>query len=248
MNHETITLDGTATWLRDGKVHTAPISKSLLNDDIYLADLSREPRRYPGQRNYHGHYWFASTRQQVWHESRLEAASLRRLDYLNDVVAIAAQPMRLQIGSFVHFPDFLALREDGSQVVYDVKPLARVTERVRKQFERTAEVCRAVGWGYRIINELPRQAAVNLDFVSLCRMDHFALDPDTINSITAQVTPIWTINDAVRALDAHPRAVARSYVLHLLWARILFCDLGARLSDNTLIALSPRKEFTNVTV
>src|ERR1700712_4767371 len=81
-----------------GVVHERPAHPSLQDADIVSGRPIRKPGRGRGQKNYPGKHWFASSGLHVSFESMLERSALIRIDYATDVIAIAAQPMRIYIG------------------------------------------------------------------------------------------------------------------------------------------------------
>ena len=246
MNVPTSHLTGTATWAVATRRLTAPLTPDLRDQELYRADRIRKPKSFRTQKNRHGEYSFASIQKLVWSESMLEAASLCRLDYGGTVQAIASQPMRLDVGDFQHFPDYLALHNDGSQWLYDVKLARAIDADTRRQFEVTAEICKQIGWHYRVITELPDQAAVNLSTLYEHRLPSLTIDPAAVDMLVAQFEQGWTIADAIDALPFAPASYARARVLHLLWQRVFFVDLGSQLSDATKLHLTHPKEALNV--
>ncbi|APZ33076.1 hypothetical protein BOH66_01245 [Microbacterium aurum] len=237
-----------ATWLRGKKLTTAPLDSNLLDRELYDVDPVRRGAAYPRQRNYHGYFSMASTGEHVWHESLLERDCLMWLDWATDIVAISSQPMKLTTADGeVHYPDLLGLDANGTQTVYDVKPLARINEKARAQFAWTRDVCADIGWDYRVLTELPIQYKVNLTWFAQFR--HHGHHPGAAEETSAleAFREGWTIHDAVRAMPAHSMARARSNVFHLLWTGALTCDMNARMSDRTLLhpRHTTRQEFPN---
>jgi len=251
MNKTTTGTHGTAQWKRNGTIHTAPLGAGLLSEELYESEPIREGNAYPRQRNYHGFYWMAETRRHVWHESLLERDSLLWLDHAADIIAIAAQPMKLIADDgTIHYPDLLALDTRGVQTVYDVKPAAHINAKARAQFEWTRDVCAAVGWEYRVITELPFQYRVNLTWLGQFRQPGFRPGDEAVRELLASLAADWSIDTAVQHLSAESTPVARSQVFHLLWNRTLTCDMHSRLSGRTPIAAATgnrtREEFPRV--
>jgi len=92
----------------------------------------RAARSARGQAHYPGFYWSATTGSHVVYESRLELARLLAADFDPAVTAIAAQPflLRAHAGGRVrrHVPDFFLVRADGSALLVNVKPAARLAD------------------------------------------------------------------------------------------------------------------------
>ncbi|BDV32251.1 TnsA-like heteromeric transposase endonuclease subunit [Microbacterium terricola] len=226
-------IDG-AEWLTLDERRVEPLSPDLLSEELYLVDRIREGHQYKGQKNYHNWYWCASTGRHVWCESMLERAAMMQLDFAAGVVAVASQPMKLTMRGEVHFPDFLVLHNDGTQSLVDVKPEARV-EHARRQFELTAQACARVGWGYRVLTELPPQHQVTLEFISHFRHPVYAPPADAYTELDTAFEDGWTFHDLVAAMPAPAEADARAMALHVLWSRKCTFDLGDRLSPQTVL-------------
>lgn len=225
-----------ATWRRGKTATTALLTPDLLSRELWDVDPIREGTAYPRQRNYHGYYWMAATNNHVWHESLLERDWMMWLDFSSDVVGISSQPVMLTDSEGKpRYPDLLALDTRGIQTVYDVKPAARINDKVRAQFEWTRGVCEHVGWDYRVLTDIPKQYKVNLHWLSYFR--HPGYGPRSIDTaeFLDMVTPSWTLGDAVDAMPAPSTARARSEVFHLLWTGALTCNMNARLSNRTPI-------------
>lgn len=230
------------TWLDQttGVVEkTALATPALLNAQLYLAAPFRSPHRYPRQRNYLGYYYFSNTGQHVWHESLLEAAALRQLDFEQDIVAIAAQPMSIRFGDGTwHVPDYMALHANGTQVVYDVKPSSLMKDQVLEQFIKTRDVCKAVGWGYAICNELPLRESQNLKWIS--NFKHAGYHPTNmgatgISELLGALSEPITLGEAAQLIGAPSMAHGRSSIYHLVWIGILGIDLSQHVNDRALI-------------
>lgn len=237
------TLSAAITWLDRAArpiENRALATPDLLSKQLYLGAPVRSPHRYPRQRNYLGYYYFSKTGQYVWHESLLEAAALRQLDFEHDIVAIAAQPMTIHFGDGSwHVPDYLALHADGTQIVYDVKPSSLMKDKVLEQFIKTRDICEAVGWGYAICNELEPLANRNLKWLS--NFKHVGYHPANMGAtgirhlLSSAATKPMTVGDAARLIGAPTMAHARSGIYHLIWAGALSIDINQRINDRALI-------------
>lgn len=220
----------------DAGPQSAVASPALLGRELYLAAPIRFGNRYPRQRNYHGHYLFSQTGRHVWFESLLESSRLASIDASRSVVAIASQPMRLDFDDGTHhYPDFLAMHSSSRQVVYDVKPQERLTEKALTQFARTRALCSRVGWGYEVLSELSETEEANLTW--LRQFKHYGFHPParTLERLRdALITPL-SVFDAAGELELGSLAAGRSAVFHLLWVRAITTDLSARLTDASLV-------------
>ena len=227
----------TVSWLDPrGNLQTRHPTPALLSEDIYTAQKLRTGSRYRQQRNYHGLNWFANTTTHVWYESMFERQALLWLDFNKDIVAIAAQPMRMDFtdGSY-HFPDFLALHSDHKQVVYDVKPLDLLLSKAKAQFAKTAELCKTVGWGFEVFAGIDKVTRDNLDWLSNFRQPYFSPPPAARARLAeALLDSTLTMRDAADALGLE-RTTRLPALYHLAWMGDILLDLTTPLSKSTLI-------------
>jgi hypothetical protein len=111
---------------------------------------------YKGQRNYPGLYWSACSGAHVGFESWLERDEAMSLDFDGAVVGFAAQPFWLSWPDIdrvrSHAPDFFARLADGTGVVIDCRPAARIKPRDAAAFAATERACTEVGWTYRLVS------------------------------------------------------------------------------------------------
>lgn len=225
------------SWLTPtGTLRVGPADQRRLNDELYLAPPMRKSRQYPKRRHYAGENWFSNTGQHVWHESLFERHSLLWLDFHHDIVAIASQPMRMDFDSGLHhFPDLLALHADGHQVVYDIKPAELISAKARRQFDATAEICKAVGWGYEIISGFDRVTSVNLSWLSNFRQNHYAPPRAARELLLAALSEPLPLAEAATAFRTGTRNAHKGWLYHLAWVGDLIFDLTRPITNTTLI-------------
>lgn len=230
-------LPAEVAWLdADGSSLTALANTELLDRELYLAKPQRTPPRYAKQRNYQGLYYFSQLSQHVWHESLLEATTLRWLDLHVEVAAIACQPFTIVFADGSrHVPDYLALLGDHRQVVYDVKPSGYVTGDIAEQFAQTRAVCEAVGWDYEVRSELSKQEQINLAYVAAFKHPLYYPGDEAIRMLLASLTEPTPLTEAAGLLQMPTLAQARSAIFHLVCIRVLKLDLAAHLNGTTLI-------------
>lgn len=171
-------------------------------------------------------------------ESLEEARLLLALDFAGDLVDVLGQPVRLRYftreGPREHVPDFLAFTRAGRWLI-DVRPAARVASEDVVAFAATAEVAAAVGWRYAVVTGWRPHVLTTLDTLSSQRRPL----SDRLGMVDALMTAVADRPRSfgeVAAQTVAP-AVARAYLLHLLWHRRLGIDLGAPLGDATLVCL-----------
>ncbi len=217
-----IAYDGRAavTWKGDrSEGKSTPATPALLRKELYLKERCRTGNRYQNQRNYHGQYYFSQTQSHVWYESLLEANMLMLLDWRESITAIATQPIKLTFSDGkVHYPDFLAFHSDGRQVMYDVKPASRLSERALEQFAKTRAVCEAVTWEYEILTGLPEVEHKNLTWLSHFRHPGFEPTPQALERLRDALGPGGlSVREAAQALEPRSIPRGRAGIHRLLW-------------------------------
>lgn len=226
-------------WLdEDGRERLERATSDLRGESFHLARMARNPRAYPGMKNRHGRYWFASADRHVWHESLFEATALMSLDFEGDVRSIAPQPMKLIFGSGAeHFPDFFALLQTGEQVLFDVRPRKLITKAIRTQFDSTASVCEAVGWTYRIIKAFDPIETANLQWIAGYRHPRCRPDEQTGRRLLEgfeNPRPLWAGAAALAGSDK-PLQSLLPPIYHLMWSRSLNFERSLPLSPSTRV-------------
>lgn len=233
-----LALPATVTWMPNverARPKTAAANSDLLNRELYDVALFRQPHRYPRQKNIQGLYFFTGARKHVWHESQLEAQVMRWLDMREDVIALSAQPMRIDFADGTsHTPDLLILHSDHRQVLRDVKP-ERYIPKFQEQFAKTRAFCEHVGFHYEVHHELPRQIDVNLSWIAGFKHHGYRPMPEDISRTVDALHRPLALRDAARLLDPDDLARGRSGLFHLIWSGLLGFDLTAPISDRTLI-------------
>jgi hypothetical protein len=220
------------TWLdAGGAQHTEGASPLLLHRDLHTATRARIGVQYKGKRNYQGIYFFASSRQHVWHESLFEMTALTWLDHQHDIVAIASQPMMLQFpDGRVHFPDYFALHEDGRQVLYDVRPAKLINEKTQAQFDETRRLCNAVGWDYELFTNISPIAKANLEWIAGYRAKRYRPPATAIAVLDLLDQPI-SFRDLQALISPGNRGRGSSAIYSLLWDRIITTDHNQHLNS-----------------
>jgi hypothetical protein len=222
------------------KAHSEVATRVLLDAEIYSARQARAGNRYPGQRNYHGLVWFANTGAQLWHESLTERSALLWLDFMHDIVAIAAQPMQMFFPDGTHhFPDFVALHSDMRQVVYNVKPEGLINAKVRTQFDNTTLLCASVGWTHEVIPTFDPIYIRNVEYLANHRQPHSTPSDAVRAELAAGLSAPLPLAKAAALLSSAPRNTARTAIYNLAWYGEVQLDLSTPLSDQTLVRKAP---------
>ncbi|MFL4478627.1 TnsA-like heteromeric transposase endonuclease subunit [Paeniglutamicibacter sp. ORCA_105] len=131
----------------------------MLGNRLENSPPVRRVATYKGQRNFSGLWWCPSTNRYVGFESWLERDHLIRLDFDPTVTGIASQPFRIKfpkpLPQIWHVPDYFVRRVDGTSVVVDVRPDAKVKTVDQLAFDATAELCATAGWDCRRLEICP---------------------------------------------------------------------------------------------
>lgn len=241
------TLSGldTLQWRSRNRVQTLAADRKLLEVPLVEGDPIRVGGQWQNRPNRHGLYYWAPTQAHIWHESALEAACLMVLEFLGRVDRICAQPFRLLFRTTApvvrHDPDFFAVHRDGDQVVYDVKPLSRMTTETQAQFRETARVCAAVGWRHEVLHEPDSVLARNLDFLRAARHQRCHPPSDVLEHMLSVFEGGRPIGEARLMLNRRSPALAIPYIKHLIWHRFLTVDLTRQLDFDTVAASDPTR-------
>ena len=200
----------------------------------------REFRSYRGRKHYSGWYWSATTGGHVVYESRLELARILLADQDSRVVAISAQPFRMEGFDGVrvrrHVPDLLLEFGDGGVTMVDVKAAWRLSDpAVVEQFAWAEKICAAHGFGFEVWSGCDRVLLENVRFLAGYRR---------VELISAQLVPLVLAAAAspVKMCDLEQglcapewRGLVRPVVLHLLWSGALCADLSRVLDADTAV-------------
>ncbi len=188
------------------------------------------------QRHRAGLQFLVSTGRHHGFESLEEARLLLVLDFAGDLVDVLGQPVRLRYltreGPREHVPDFLAFTRSGRWLI-DVRPAARVAAEDRVAFAAAAEVAAAVGWRYAVVTGWRPHVLTTVDTLSSQRRrlsDQLGMVDQLMGVLADGPRPFGEV-----AAQTVAPAVARAYLLHLLWRRRLGMDLRAPLGDATLV-------------
>ncbi len=197
----------------------------------------RERHAFRGACNKRGWYYFATTGDLKWCESRWEMRVLRVLDHDPEVVGVGVQPFTLSYrdrkGSGSHTPDAFVRRSDGGGVVVDARPEPLThTDAFRRQREATEAACREAGWTYWVASGFDPVFESNIEWLAAYR--HALVDPvGCAGAVLDACSEAQQIGALVSAFP--PAALCRPVVGHLLWRNRLSADLSVALSDRSLV-------------
>lgn len=225
------------TWLdADQNAMSVPADAGARAIEFYSAGITRQPSKYPHRKHYEGRYWCAATGTHVWHESMAEYYSLMWLDHQRDLKKISAQPMHIIFDDgTAHYPDFFALLADGSRVMYDVRPLARINEAVAATFAKTERLCAQIGWDYEVLTGLGTVELHNLEVISGSRHPRYRPDAETAERILEFLTEPRSLLDTTRRLDLRGQAAHIHTLYNLMWQRRIIFDTTIPLNTTTTL-------------
>ncbi len=225
----------TATWRYAGGELVSPV-----RDLGCVPVAGGEPmRRFSwrrGQRHRPGLQYLVSTGRHHGFESLEEARLLLALDFAGELVEVLGQPLRLRYGTGggwrSHVPDFLVDTATGRWLI-DVRPGPRVGAEDLVAFAASAEAALAAGWRYGVVTGWRAHVVSTLDTLSAQRRpltDRLGLVDGLLAGVAAGPR---RLRDLVE--DTVAPAVARAFLLHLVWHRRLGIDLSGPLGDRTLV-------------
>ncbi len=198
------TLGAWIEYLAMGQRHLRSLS-DISNVSFSDCEPVREFPQWPGKRHYDGSLWMASTRTSVPFESLNERSCLMELDRRGDVEAVSSQPLWIKwndASGTRHAPDYFVKLHGDHGVLVDVKDRRRVADpKVVLQFDRTAQLCAEVGWGYGVFlgNSVTRDA--NLRFLRRYRDPRWTSE---LGSFDVPRTPI-SLREAAESLGTAAR-------------------------------------------
>lgn len=196
---------------------------------------------YQGQRHNPGLYWSATMSAHVEFESWLERDEALVLDFDPDVTGFAAQPFWLfwRDGhrSRSHAPDFFARRADGTGVVVDCRPAARIKPRDEASFVATERACASMGWIYRRVSEHDPVWLTNVQWLAGYRHPRHRVD-STAAALVAAFAKSRPMIEGARSVG-DPVAVL-PVLHHLLWSKELIVDLSQRLESVSIVSAAAR--------
>ncbi|WP_370934581.1 TnsA-like heteromeric transposase endonuclease subunit [Amycolatopsis sp. cg13] len=180
--------------------------------------------------------FLVSTARHHGYESLAEARLLLTLDFAGCLLDVLSQPVRLRFdtadGPREHIPDFFAVTERGRWLI-DVRPAGRIGERDAVAFAATDLVAARCGWGYAVTTSWRHPGAATVDALAAQRRpldDRLGMIAKLLDAAAHGPRPF-----AALAAGTSAPAIARTYLLHLLWHRPLTMDLHGALSDSTAI-------------
>lgn len=190
---------------------------------------------YPHRRNYEGMYPFLRTGQNLWYESLTELRSLVSLEHTQRIAGISTQPFCLAFPNGTrHYPDFYAVHDDRTRVLYDVKLLEH-QEAAQAQFSRTREVCEAMGWGYEVLHEIDSINWKNLEVLAYHRTEAMHPDPLHLNRLLEHLQSPRSLAEAALHLDEDHPAWQLPGIYHLMFRQAVAYEHDRPLSMDTRV-------------
>ena len=198
---------------------------------------------YPGQQNYPGWLWMATTGSLIGYESLLERDRLWLADFDPQVRWVAGQPFWIsgRDGSRLrrHVPDFLLDTEDGF-VVVDVKPAEMLTDpAISDALEWCGRLCAARVWAYQVWSGGDPIVLRNVRFLAAGRRSWSSTD-DVLGKVAEHAVPGRTlaqVTNLAEAADPAPwtGSPARAALLALLWSGRCRVDLTRPLGPDSVL-------------
>lgn len=206
-----------------------------------MFDDARPVRRFTwrtGQQHRPGLQHMTSLGVQVGFESLHEQRLLVAVDFDGGARDVLSQPFRLRwldgTRWRAHTPDYL-LRTDRGVVVVNVRPAGLVKDDDRGNFAAVDALARLHGWRHEVVSGQVQPAASVVDTLSSQRRpmtDPLGIRGQLAASLAASgPQPLGALVETTTC-----PAVARSFVVGLLWRKELTATLAAPLGDTTVVA------------
>ncbi|KQM82410.1 hypothetical protein ASE68_03180 [Agromyces sp. Leaf222] len=197
-------------------------------------DFARLPRKFPGQSNYHGSYWFAGMGASIWHESLTEYLGLMLIDHLHEVRAVYPQPFLITFADGrSHYPDFLVVHADQRRTVIDVHPTSTTTEADKVTFENTRTLLERIGWRYELLTEMDPVHQANFEFIAGYRHPRYRPTDELEAKLLMAAARRPTFGSLREALRSDRPGEHLPAVYHLMWRRQIGLDLTTPFTDRT---------------
>lgn len=225
-------------------VVTAPLAEFNSLTPDRLLDV-RRPVAYQGMSNYVSTLCVPTgwtTGRSVWCESFNEQSNYRDFLLAHGATQFATQMMRLEwvmVGGIrVHFPDALALGEDGRLTLIDVTTTKRLEDaRAAAVFALTRRTCDVMGWRYELFTELSPQRVRNVNAVWAKRVQ--APDRSATWQVRSFSAPDRVQFHALARVLGEDRP-ALNGVLHLIANRWFKADLDSPLRPEAMLWRGPK--------
>lgn len=238
---------GRTDWIVDAPVffrvrgREAPVEGTIV--DFLQADPSElEPTRnyptYKKQRNRPNNHYVADLQKHVYCESLLEAQVLLELEFEERLVAVLAQPFRIQLprqggGSTLHTPDFYILCEGGARLVVDVRPEALINDVVREQAVAMEQLAAYCALTYMLRSGYSQPARSTHRWLSAYRrydISNSAICRQILDFVEDKRLPIADVIEG-----ASLSVTTLPFLYCLLWRRDLRIDLTEPVTRESLV-------------
>ncbi len=216
---------------------------SVLSDThLRACEPVRLAQWHPKQRHLPGWYWSTTEQTHFMYESRLELVRLQLADFSPRVVAIRAQPFRLESCALdgrrrSHIPDFALLERDGTVRIVNVKSPDRIHDpRVQSTFAWVNTALEQHGFATEIWTGVEPIVIANVQFIAGYRNAALFRSED-IEKATSVLAHVATIGELESALATLGVARTRAVVMHLLWTGRIGCELEHPIDAKTEVSM-----------
>ena len=227
---------------------SAPDGPLLCHPSDPLPDLNaigsvRAPRSHALSRHVPVQTFSTTNTDVVAVESGLEQELVLVLDRDPSLARLIGQPLTVEWAGQRgkgrrHTPDLLALAQDGSVTVWDVRPEGRRDHKFWDAVRITRAVCEHYKWGYELFGGLPEVHAINLRWLSSYRhpMPWYQDHRDTLEGL-ARLDGA-TIGTVLGTDDGSGELVSAMW--HWAWDGHLQLDLTQPWRATTPVRWEPR--------
>ncbi|WP_022891117.1 TnsA-like heteromeric transposase endonuclease subunit [Agromyces subbeticus] len=224
-------------YLHDGETHRID-ARDAQHVEFENAAPVRSFPSWRGKRNYSGFYWTATNRRHVGFESLTERTALMLLDRDPHIIGISSQPMWIcwpkDGGADSHAPDFFVRYDNGDGAVIDVRPEHLIDDHSADVFERTNDLCKQMGFQYRLIPAMDPMLVKNLLFLARYRADEYTATTDQLRALRRFSAQPISLQEIVSRLGSSDRAAGLAAAYSLIWHGAIDIDLSRPVSLATL--------------
>jgi hypothetical protein len=200
----------------------------------------------------------------IRHESLLEKEFIQLMDFNDNVIDIIGQPIIEYISKEgkkrKYTADFLVFfKEPKSQkhiikpLLVEVKPNKRLIhdwKELKGKFIQGIKFAKQHGYRFKIFNENRIQSNKLKNIVFLHRYKDYKPNPDDVNIIINHLQAVG--HTTLEHLTTHlyvtdlQKGNGISHIWHLVYSKIIVCDLSTKLTNNTVLWLNIEEENLGV--
>ncbi|QVG65541.1 TnsA-like heteromeric transposase endonuclease subunit [Curtobacterium flaccumfaciens pv. flaccumfaciens] len=217
------------------KAHFTP-SPELQQLNVARNRPARRSGSWVGKRNTQGFYWFEQTARHIWWDSMTEYTALMLHDHRELVADICSQPLLINFADgSSHYPDVFVRYADGRQELCNVRPLELIDDETAATFRATEEICEAVGWTHRVLDDLTFVQRQNLEWLAGFRHPRNRASKPAAEQLLAVAQNAVAFGELWEVTQRSSDPYALAGLHNLMWQRALVFDTHSPLQFDTII-------------